>query len=102
MARVVKSILQEELRRVKSLQKQYEEKIAQCPPGYLLERRRQGIKYYYLSYRDGDQIKQDYLGRLSTDEVKHYKEQMKLKKQLRQHLKETKQNIRYLEKLLKK
>lgn len=102
MARIVKSILEEELRRVKSLQKKYEEKIAQSPQGYLLARGAEGKKFYYLSYREGDRIKQEYLGKLSEEEIKKYKEQMNLKKQLREQLKETKQNIQYLEKLLKK
>lgn len=102
MARVVKSVLQEELKRVKSLRKKYEEKLARLPPGYLLKRGSPGREYYYLSYRDGEKIKQDYLGKLSKDEVRKYKEQMKLKKQIRQQIKEVKQNIRYLERLLKK
>lgn len=102
MARIVRSILEEELSRVKSLRKKYEEKIAEFPPGYLLARGAEGKKFFYLSYREGDRIKQVYLGKLSDEEIKKYKEQMKLKKQLREQLKETKQNIQYLEKLLKK
>ncbi len=102
MARVVKSVLQEELKRVNSLRKKYEEKLDRLPPGYLLRRGSPGRGYYYLSYRDGEKIKQDYLGKLSDDEIKKYKEQMRLKKQLRQQLREVKENIRYLEKLLRK
>lgn len=102
MARIVKGILKEELQRVKALKKQYEGKIAQCPPGYLLERKKQGQKYYYLSYREGERIRQEYLGKLSDKELKDYQNKMKLKKLLRQQLKEVKDNIRYLEKIIKK
>lgn len=102
MVKVVESILQDEFKRVKHLQKKYEEKISELPLGYLLERGLQGKKVYYLSYREGDRIRQKYLGKLSVEEIKQYQDQMKLKKQLRQQLKETKQNIRYLEKLLRK
>jgi len=102
MARIVKSVLQEELKRVKSLKRRYEEKMADLPPGYLLRRGSSGQEYFYLSYREGDKIKQDYLGKLSEDKIKKYKKQMKLKKQLRQQIKEARQNICYLEKLLKK
>ena len=102
MSKIVKSILKEELDRIKALGKKYAEEINQCPPGYLLKRQRNNNNYYYLSYREEGKIKQDYLGKLSSEEVKKMKGKMKLKKQFRQQLKETREHIKYLEKLLKK
>lgn len=102
MASVVKGVLQEELERSLSLKEKYEKKLNQYPQGYLLERKMGGKVYHYLSYREGDRIRQKYLGVLSPEEMKKYKERIKDKKALRQQLVEVKANIKYLERLLKK
>lgn len=102
MSKIVKSILQEELERMKSLGKRYAKEISQLPPGYLLKRQRKNKSYYYLSYREEGKIKQSYLGKLSPEEIKDFKGKIKIKKQFRRQLKETKDHIKYLEKLLKK
>lgn len=102
MAEIVKGVLQEELARSISLKKRYEKKLADYPPGYLLSRKRGGRVYYYLSYRDGERIQQQYLGILSLDDAKKYKDQIKDKNALKKQLSEVKANIKYLERLLKK
>jgi len=102
MASVVKGVLQEELDRSRSLKKRYEKKLEEYPQGYLLERRKGKKIYYYLSYRDGNRIRQNYLGILSAEEIKKYKDQIKNKKALRKQLSEVKANIKYLKRVLKK
>lgn len=102
MASVVKGVLQEELERSLVLKKKYEEKLNNYPQGYLLARKRAGSIYYYLSYREGERILQKYLGVLSHEEVKKYKDQIKNKHALKKQLAEVKANIKYLERLLKK
>lgn len=102
MAAVVRGVLQEELERSLVLKKKYEKKLGDYPPGYLLARKRQGAVYYYLSYREGDHIRQKYLGALSPEEIKKYKDQIKDKKALKLQLAEVKYNIKYLERILKK
>ena len=102
MASVVKGVLQEELARSLSLKEKYEQKLDDYPQGYLLERKMGGKVYHYLSYREGERIRQKYLGPLSPEEVKKYKDRIKDKKALRQQLSEVKANIKYLERLLKK
>lgn len=99
---IVKGILQEELDRVRSLKGKYEQKLKDYPPGYLLKRRVGKREYYYLSFREGDRIRQRYLGSLSLDELKAYRHKIEDKKALRGQLAEVKQNIRYLERLLRK
>ncbi|PIR19987.1 MAG: hypothetical protein COV45_08415 [Deltaproteobacteria bacterium CG11_big_fil_rev_8_21_14_0_20_47_16] len=102
MASIVKGVLQEELARSLALKKKYEEKLNDYPQGYLLERKRGGNVYYYLSYREGERILQKYLGLLSPEEVKKYKDQIKDKRALKKQLADVKTNIKYLERLLKK
>ncbi len=102
MASVVKGVLQEELDRSISLREKYEKKLDEYPQGYLLERKMGGKVYHYLSYREGDRIRQKYLGALSPEEIKKYKDRIRDKKALRRQLVEVKANIKYLERLLKK
>lgn len=99
---IVKGILQEELDRVRSLKKKYEEKLKEYPPGYLLERRAREKVYHYLSYRHGNRIKQKYLGPLSEEKLKEYRRKIEDKRALRGQLAEVKRNIKYLERLLRK
>lgn len=102
MGSIVKGVLQEELDRSLSLKEKYERKLAEYPQGYLLERKMGEKLYHYLSYREGERIRQKYLGPLSPEEVKKYKDRIKDKKALKQQLVEVKANIKYLERLLKK
>ena len=102
MASVVKGVLGEELERSLSLKEKYEKKVNDHPQGYLLERKMGKKVYHYLSYREGGKIQQKYLGVLSPEEVKKYKDQIKDKMALRKQLSEVKANIKYLERLLKK
>ena len=102
MSKVVKGVLEEELQRLLALKDRYQEKMKDYPPGYLLKREMRGRIYYYLSYREGAKIKQQYLGHLETDKVKSYKDLIKRKGELQKQLSEVKKNIVYLERLLKK
>lgn len=99
---IVKSVLKEELERVRSLQRRYEQKLKEYPAGYLLKRNSGSKIYYYLSYREEDRIRQKYLGSLSSDELKKYQRQMEEKKVVRDQMAQVKNNIRYLERLLRK
>lgn len=99
---IVKGILQEELDRVRALKGKYEQKLKDYPPGYLLKRQVGKREYYYLSFREGNRIRQKYLGSLSPEELKTYRHKVEDKKSLRGQLVEVKQNIRYLERLLHK
>lgn len=102
MVLVVKGVLQEELERSLSLKEKYEKKLSDYPQGYLLERKMGEKNYHYLSYREGAKIQQKYLGSLSPEEIKRYKDKIKDKTALRKQLAEVKENIKYLERLLKK
>lgn len=102
MPSIVKGVLQEELERSLFLKEKYEKKLNEYPLGYLLRRKMSGKTYYYLSYRDGERIRQKYLGLLSDEEIEDYKNRMKDKKDLKKQLAEVKNNIKYLERLLKK
>ena len=101
MPSIVKGVLEEELDRSLSLQKKYEQKLADYPKGYLLERKIKGKLYYYLSYREGEKICQKYLGNLPEKEVNNLQKQMEDKKNLKKQLAEVKANIKYLKRLLK-
>ncbi len=102
MSKVVKGVLEEELQRLLALKGHYQEKIKECPPGYLLKRKMKGRVYYYLSFREGSKIKQRYLGALKPDQVESYKDLIKRKRKLQSQLSDVNKNIDYLKRLLKK
>ena len=102
MAPIIKGVLREELERSLSLKKKYEKKLRDYPPGYLLVRKKRGNLYHYLSYREKGRIQQEYLGILSPEQIKDYKNRIEDKKALRKQLAEVKSNIKYLERLLRK
>ncbi|MFH0802706.1 MAG: hypothetical protein V2A78_10040 [bacterium] len=98
---LVKSVLQEELEYAVRLKSRYEELLAECPKGSLIRRKIKRADYFYLSYRESPlKVKQKYLGRLSKDEVRDYKEKIGKRKKLEKSLKEVKQKILYLRKTL--
>ena len=102
MSKIVKGVLEEELKRLIVLKDNYQARMKKYPPGYLLKRKMKRRVYYYLSFREGSKIKQKYLGILKPEQVKSYKELIKRKRELQSQLSDVKKNIEYLKRLLKK
>lgn len=65
--------------------------IVDCIKGSLITKRRYNEDYYYLSYRDFDKIKTDYLGKLSSEEVERIRNEIENRRVLKEELKELKQ-----------
>ena len=102
MSKIVKSVLEEELLRLQHFLRSLVSKLKEYPQGYLLKRRIRGKIYYYLSYREGDKIRQKYLGALRENESEKIREQIKKRIVLKDQLMDAKKNVVYLKKLLKK
>lgn len=74
-------------------------KLLDYRKGTLVLKRRNGIEYYYLSYRDKNKVKTDYLGKLTEKEInsitKEIEDGLKIKKNIKS-LQEEEKEIRHL------
>lgn len=74
-------------------------KLLDYRKGTLVLKRRNGIEYYYLSYREKNKVKTDYLGKLTEKEInsitKEIEDGLKIKKNIKS-LQEEEKEIRHL------
>lgn len=66
---VLDEILEEEYARSSRLVSHMESELAALPKGSLRARSIKGYEYYYLNYRDGKQVKSDYVPAKDVDEL---------------------------------
>jgi len=75
---IIKSIIEKELERNISMQKQYQDKIDKLPKGSLTSKK----NYYYLQYRIGKRVVTDYVGKRKEgiqekiEKRKHFKKML--------------------------
>ena len=67
---VLEEVLEEEYQRSKRLSQALEAELAELPRGSVRERKINNRIYYYLQYREGKQVKSDYVPREKVDEVR--------------------------------
>ncbi len=77
----VKGILQEELDRLKSLYKKYDEIVSSLPRGSLSVKKRNHKEYLYLAYREKSKVKFKYIGPKRSDKAKEVIDNVELRKQ---------------------
>ena len=63
VATVIYNMLQEEKQRNLNMQKAYKQEIEGLRKGSIMIKTVSGKKYYYLRYRQGNKIKNDYIGK---------------------------------------
>ena len=63
MATVIYGMLKEEKQRNLEMQKAYMQEIESLRKGSISKKTISGKTYYYLKYRQGDKVKNDYIGR---------------------------------------
>jgi hypothetical protein len=97
----IKSVLEEELGRLKKLKIRYKRDIAALPAGSLSIKTRKGNEYAYIAYREKDKVNTDYIGPADSDEVKIIKEKIGKRKKLDSLLKTTNQQITEIERSLR-
>jgi len=92
-------IIEEELNRLKSLKKQYEQVLSGYIKGCLIKKNIKGHIYYYLNYRDNKKKVFKYLGKLSKDEVSDIKKKIEKRRNIKKLYIQVKKNIKRLEKI---
>lgn len=90
--------LQEEYQRLLSDISSYKKKIDGLPKGSIRSKEISGRIYYYLQYRNGNQIRSDYI---KIDELENVQFQIGQRKRLVESLRGINQDIRLIEKVIK-
>ena len=94
---VIEGVLREERERNLMMQNQYLQEISALPKGSIVKKRKNSGDYYYLAYRKGSSVVNDYLGK---DAEKAQKVQQNIDK--RKHLEGLVRNLKSELKLIAK
>jgi len=97
---VIKDMLRDSLRHDMESLELYQKRIDSIPKGVVSSKKINGKSYYYLSYREGNKVKTDYLGKLTEQEVKEYQEKIEKRKRYQKMLKKLQKEIKFLRKVL--
>ena len=97
---MVRSVLKEELEHSLELRDYYEKTIDGLPHGALSKKKINGKEYYYLMHRNGSKVITDYVGNILGELAVKMHEDLNKRKHYKELLKEVKEKIRYLEKVL--
>ena len=83
------------------MEAKYLQQLALLPKGSFIIRKR-GIKQYgYLTQRHSNKVIQEYLGLLSEQQIKDYREKTRKKKNYKQQLKTVRDQIKILTRALR-
>ena len=91
------AVLNEEYERLSSKQKFYEIMIAELAHGSIQVKKINGKEYNYLCYREGKKVITKYV---SPDEIENVKDELNRYKQAKIALKNIKENIKILDKVI--
>ncbi len=98
--KIIKGVLEEELRNSLRMKEEYEKALASLPKGALVKKKIKGHSYYYLIRREGKKVKFEYKGKLSPEEIKKYEEAKILRSKYRKMLSQVNRQISFLKKVL--
>ncbi|GEM_PF-2253101 len=99
---VLISSLKEELDTSRRLEKQYLAKLLELPQGSFHVRKVKDRFYAYLTKRKNGQVIQDYLGPMDSKEIAEYRKKFEKKKIWKEQLKKVKEQIKILERVVKR
>lgn len=94
---VLEGILEEEYERAKRLSKQLSEEIDSLPKGSLRARKLGNHEYFYLNYREGNQVKSDYV---PASQAADLQQQIARRKELKAALKEQEKSLKQIQRAL--
>ena len=94
---VIKHIVSEERDRLKSLIKNYEDKLKQYPKGSIVNKKIAGKSYSYAASRQGKKVITKYIGKSESADVKNRMIKLQERKKLEKQLREAKANYKEAE-----
>jgi len=93
----LKSILQEEYQRLKTLSDKYHEKINSLPRGSISIKKRNQKEYLYLAYRRQNKVRFKYIGTILSENSQAVLKEIELRKDYEYKLKQVKKNLLEIE-----
>jgi len=97
----IKNIMQEEHQRLQALYQKYMDKIDLLPKGSVSVKKRNKGEYLYLARRRDGKVKFDYIGSVDSENARKVLEQVRFRKDYELKLKQVKDNLRQIEKVIR-
>ena len=99
--KVLKGILKEEEQRLKEAQGSYEREIGKLPKGSVQIKKIKERDYAYRAYRQGERVVYEYVGDIKPEELKDLEKKIKLRRLYEQKLREVRQNLREVRRMVR-
>lgn len=99
--KIIKGVLEEELKKALLTQEEYEKAMAALPRGVLVKKYVKGYQYYYLMTREKGKVRFEYKGKLLGRDVKYHDSVKKDRARYRQLLAEVRRRIAFIKKTLR-
>lgn len=98
---VLKSVLKEELKRLKDLCSQYFKNLDELPKGSLVRKKISGRIYYYLAHRKEKKVVFDYVGKLNQKDRENLLDKIDERKKIEKLNRQVKKDIKKIEMMIK-
>ncbi|MFA6600264.1 MAG: hypothetical protein WCU74_04520 [Candidatus Omnitrophota bacterium] len=99
--KVLKGVLEEERKRLKSAEASYVREIGKLPKGSVQQKRIKDKEYAYRAYRKGARVVYEYLGKLEVGELKELERKMDLRRRYEEKLREVRENLRNVRRMVR-
>ncbi len=99
--KIIKGVLEEELKKAVQMQEEYEKALAALPRGVLVKKFVKGYQYYYLMTREGVKVRFEYKGKLLGKDIKYHDTVKKDRARFRKLLADVKKRIAFLRSTLR-
>lgn len=93
------NLIADEAKRIRALKEGYEQQLLLLPKGTLRIRRRGKHEYYYLSFRDGEKVITDYVGK-DEKKINELRESLEKRKHVEDILQQLNQELSIAKRIL--
>jgi hypothetical protein len=99
--KIIKGVLEEELKKAVLAEKDYEKTLAGLPRGVLVKKHVKGRQYCYLMSREKGKVRFEYKGKLMGKDVQYYEAVKKDRALYRNKLSGIRKRIAFIKKILR-
>ncbi len=96
----IKNVMQEEYQRLQVLYQKYIDKIDSFPKGTVSIKKRNKSEYLYLASRQGDKVKFNYIGSISSEKSLEILDQVNNRKKYELKLKQVRGDLKEIGKVI--
>jgi hypothetical protein len=99
--KIIKSVLEEELKKALKMQEEYEKALAGLPRGVLVKKFVKGYQYYYLMTREDGKVRFEYKGKLFGKDIRYHEAVKKDRARFRKLLGDVKKRVAFIRRTLR-